>query len=80
MQTPGLEDERDVETNGWDTSDGTGAPVFYSQMYFLYMCFITLKHGSVTQDAGFTEVRAIVNKYSCSDHFLSPKIKCVTMK
>lgn len=44
------------------------------------MPFVNLKHRSVTQDAGFMEVTVIMNKYSCSDHVLSPKIKCVLVE
>lgn len=71
---------REVETNVRGTLDEVGAPVFYFEMYFRYMFFIKLKHGSFTQDTGITEVRVIVNKYSCSGHFLSSKIKRVIIE
>lgn len=51
---------REVETNVRDTLDEVGAPVFYFEMYFLYM-FIKLKHGSAAHDTGIMEVRVIMN-------------------
>lgn len=52
-----------------------GSLCFISEFIFC-MYLVNLKHGSVTPDTRFMGVTIIVYKYSCSDQFLSPKIKC----
>lgn len=50
------------------------------EFIFLYVSFMDLKHGPVTKDMGYVmDVRVIVNKHSCFDHLLSPKIKGVAV-
>lgn len=50
------------------------------EFIFLYVSFMDLKHGSVTKDTGYLmDLRGIVNKHSCFDHLLSPKIKGVVV-
>lgn len=60
--------------------DEIGGPCVLSLSLFSVHVLCEFKHESVTQRTGFMGVTVIMNKYFCSDHSFSPKIKHVVME